>query len=117
MKTETPNKDRKLFKYIIWVLTGYIGILTGYHAIKILQYYIKPLPNPLMPLDLYKYIAFPYLSFIPPLLFLISLGLYFIKKEYFKKGYIIFYVILILIFHLSQTSLLNLFDTFNPYGG
>ena len=117
MKIETPSKNSKLFKYIMWVLTGYIGILTGYHAVKILQYYIKPVPNPLMPLDLYKYIAFPYLSFIPPLLFLLFVGLLFIKREYFKKGHIIFYVVLILIFHLSQTSLLNLFDSFNPYGG
>lgn len=71
----------------------------------------------MMPLELNKYIAFPYLSFIPPLLFLLFLGFYFIKKEYFAKGYVLFYAFLILLFHLAQSSLLTLFDGFNHYGG
>lgn len=117
MEEKTPQQKGKLRMYILWALVGYVGILTGYHSFKIIEYFIKPVPNPLMPLDFYKYIAFPYLSFVPFLLGLLFLGIYFINKKYFKKGHIVFYVVLILLFHLSQTSLLNLFDTFNPFGG
>ena len=115
MKEETPKKSNVVYKYILWALVGYIGVLAGYHTFRIIQYFIKPVPNPLMPLDLYKYIAFPYLSFIPFLFGLLFLGIYFIRKKYFGKGYIVFYVILILILHISQNSLFELFDSFNPY--
>ncbi len=117
MEEKVITKPSKSFIYILWILVGYIGILTGYHSFKIIEYFIKPVPNPLMPLDLYKYIAFPYLSFIPFLLVLLFLGIYFVRKEYFRKGYVIFYLVLILLFHLLQTSLLELFDSFNPYIG
>ncbi|MCG2419670.1 hypothetical protein K8089_11610 [Aequorivita sp. F47161] len=117
MEERTIKKSSKIYEYILLFLVGYIGILTGYHTFKIIQYFLKSVPNPLMPLDFYKYLAFPYLSFIPFLLGLLILGLYFAKKKYFKKGHVIFYVILILLFHLSQSSLLTFFDSFNPYGG
>lgn len=117
MEEKVITKPSKLFIYILWILVGYIGILTGYHSFKIIEYFIKPVPNPLMPLDLYKYIAFPYLSYMPFLLALLFLGIYFVRKEYLAKGYVIFYAILILFFHLSQSSLLAFFDSFNPYGG
>ncbi|MEM0519379.1 MULTISPECIES: hypothetical protein [Aequorivita] len=117
MEEKANNKPSKIYQYILLALVGYIGILTGYHTFKIIQYFFKSVPNPLMPLDLYKYIAFPYLSFIPFLLGLLILGLYFARRKYFKKKHVILYVILILVFHLSQTSLLELFDGFNPYGG
>jgi len=117
MEKAQTQKSSKIFQYILLALLGYIGVLTGYHSFKIIQYFIKPVPNPLMPLDLYKYIAFPYLSFIPFLLVLLFLGIYFVRKEYFRKSYVIFYLVLILLFHLSQTSLLELFDSFNPYIG
>jgi|SRR5690554_2746142 len=115
------NKETKspsiFFKYLLLVLIAYIGGLTGYHGFKIIEYFIKPVPNPLMPLGMYKYIAFPYISFIPFLLGLLFLGIFFYRKQYYKKGHVIFYGILILLFHLFQNSLLNFFESFNPYGG
>ncbi|SRX75666.1 hypothetical protein [Aequorivita antarctica] len=117
MEEKEPQKKNKLFMYVLWALVGYIGILTGYHSFKIIEYFIKPVPNPLMPLDLYKYIAFPYLSIIPFLFGLLFLGIYFIKKKYVTKGYAVFYGILILLLHISQNSLFEFFNSFNPYGG
>ncbi|SRX55397.1 hypothetical protein [Aequorivita sp. CIP111184] len=117
MEVKKAQKKTRLFQYILWALVGYIGILTGYHSFKIIEYFVKPIANPLMPLDFYKYIAFPYLSFIPFLLALLFLGIYFIQKKYFKKGHVIFYIILILLFHLSQDSLFEFISSFNPYGG
>lgn len=117
MEAKATQKPSKFFQYILILLVGYLGILTGYHAFNIIHFFIKSVPNPLMPLDLYKYIAFPYLSFIPFLLGLLFLGIYFVNKKYYKKGHVIFYVVLILLFHLSQSSLLAFFDSFNPYVG
>ena len=116
MESKALKNYKDFFKYLLLALIAYIGGLTGYHSFKIIEYFIKPVPNPLMPLGMYKYMAFPYISFIPILLALLFLGFYFYKKEYFKKGPIIFYIVLILLFHLSQSSLLNFFDSFNPYG-
>ena len=82
---QKPTKERsKIYQYILFALVGYIGILTGYQLFKIIHYFIKPVPNPLISLNLYKYIAFPYISFIPFLFGLLLLGIYFYKKEYFK---------------------------------
>lgn len=117
MKAQETNSPSKFYKYFLLVLVAYIGGLTGYHSFKIVEYFIKPVSNLLMPLEMYKYMAFPYISFIPFLLGLLLLGIFFYKKEYYKKGHVIFYVILILLFHLSQTSLLIFFDSFNPYIG
>ncbi len=117
MKEKQVKKETKLFQYFIYALFGYIGVLTGYHSFKIIQYFLKPVPNPLMPLNFYKYTAFPYISFIPFLLLLLFLGYYLIKKSYFKKKHFVFYAVLILLFHLIQSSLLRLFDGFNPYIG
>lgn len=115
---KTPNTiGSELYKYSLWILVGYIGVLTGYYSFKIVGYFIKPVKNPLMPLDFYKYIAFPYFPFIPFLVGLLFLGVYFIRKKYYKKGHVIFYLILILLFHLSQNSLFDFFNGFNPYGG
>lgn len=116
MESKEPKNYKNFFKYALLALIVYIGGLTGYHSFKIIEYFLKPVPNPLMPLGLYKYIAFPYISFIPFLLGLLFFGIFFYKKEYYKKGHVIFYGILILLFHLSQSSLLNFFDSFNPYG-
>lgn len=116
MEKKEIKSPSNFFKYLLLVLVAYIGGLTGYHSFKIIEYFIKKVPNPLMPLDAYKFIAFPYLSFIPFLLALLFLGIFFYKKQYDKKGHVIFYGILIMLFHLSQTSLLNFFDSFNPYG-
>ena len=115
MKDKASQKPGKLSVFILWFLVGYVGILTGYHSFKIIEYFIKPVNNPLIPLDVFKYIAFPYISFIPILLGLLFLGIYFLKRKYFTKGYILFYVILILFFHLFQNSLFELFNSFNPY--
>lgn len=115
MKNKTSKSFSKVFKYILWTLVGYIGAITGYDLFKIIEYYIKPVVNPLMPLDFYKAIAFPYLSFIPFLLGLLFLGAYFIWKKYYKKGYVACYLVLILIFHLMQNSLFDFFNSFNPY--
>mgnify|MGYP003641913090 CR=1 FL=1 len=117
MEEKEAPKPRKIYKYILLLLVGYIGILTGYHTFNIIRHFIKPVTNPLMPIDWYKYIAFPYLSFIPFLAGLLILGIYFARKKYFKKGHVIFYVILILLLHLFQDSLITLFDGFNPYSG
>lgn len=116
MEKKEIKSPSNFFKYLLLVLVAYIGGLTGYHSFKIIEYFIKKVPNPLMPLDAYKFIAFPYLSFIPFLLALLFLGIFFYKKQYYKKAHVIFYGILIILFHLSQTSLLNFFDSFNPYG-
>ncbi len=117
MEEKESQKKSKLFAYILWAMVGYIGILTGFHSFKIIEYFIKPVTNPLMPLNFYKYIAFPYLSIIPFLLVLFFFGIYFIKKQFVTKGYAIFYGVLILLLHIFQNSLFDLFDSFNPYGG
>lgn len=114
MKKSIPKK-LNLYKYILWALVGYIGILTGYHSFNIIRYFLKPVNNPLIPLDYYKYIAFPYTSLLPFLFALLALGFYFIRKNYFGKATVIFYALLILILHISQNSLFELFDGFNPY--
>src|SRR5690606_32997510 len=116
MENKVPKNYKDFFKYLLLALIAYIGGLTGYHSFKIIEYFIKPVSNPLMPLGLYKYIAFPYLSFIPFLLGLLFLGIYFYRKEYFKKGHVFFYIILILLFHFFQTDLHEFFDGFNSYG-
>ncbi len=115
MENKEHKSPSKLFKYILLAMVAYIGGLTGYHSFKIIEYFIKPVPNPLMPLNMYKYMAFPYISFLPFLLGLLFFGIYLYRKQYYKKGHIIFYIILILLFHFTQTSLLNFFDSFNPY--
>ena len=68
MEDKETKHPSKFFKYLLLVLIAYIGGLTGYHTFKIIEYFIKPVPNPLMPLEMYKYMAFPYISFIPFLL-------------------------------------------------
>src|SRR5690606_23934212 len=113
----TAPRTNKVFKYLLIALLAYIAILLGYHSFKIIEYFLKPVPNPLLPINAYKYIAFPYISFIPFLVTFVAMGIYFVKKEFYKKGTVIFYAVLILLFHLFQSSLLELFDSFNPYGG
>lgn len=116
MKDKILSKSYKAYQYLLLILIGYVGVLTGYHLVNIIRYFIKPVTNPLMPLGFFKYIGFPYISFLPFLIGLLVLGLFFAKNRYYKKGYVIFYFVLILIFHLSQSSLLSFFDSFNPYG-
>jgi len=112
----TTTKTNKFYKYFLLALLAYVAILLGYHSFKIIEYFIKPVPSPLMPLNAYKFIAFPYISFIPFLVALVAVGIYFVRKEFFGKATVIFYGALILLFHLFQTSLLEFFDSFNPYG-
>lgn len=114
---DTTLKTNTFIKYILLGLLVYVAILLGYHSFKIIEYFIKPVPNPLLPLDAYKFIAFPYISFIPLLAALLGMGMFFVKKEFYKKGTVIFYAVLIVLFHLFQSSLLEFFDSFNPYSG
>ncbi len=115
MKEEVKQKPSAFFKYTLFVLVGCVAGFTGYHLFRIIEYFIKPVSNPLMPIGYYKYIAFPYISFIPVLLVLLFWGIYLIRKKYFRKGYVVFYVIVLLLFYLSQNTFLNFFDSFNPY--
>src|SRR5690606_12456336 len=110
------KKTNKFYKYFLLALLAYVAILLGYHSFKIIEYFIKPVPSPLMPLDAYKFMAFPYISFIPFLVALVSMGIYFVRKEFYGMATVIFYTALIVLFLLFQTSLLEFFDSFNPYG-